>query len=181
MDNHPAGRSLTSTLQRLFGTDGESILTNVLRGGGVGGYDELFVARRSRDGVDETTLIVGVDVCKESFLDTVPSDEEGVTGVGVDVAELARFECGYLVAVLAVVPVEVHAVGRLVVEFDVEFFVWANVVDVDFAGGGDGGLVGRGCRWEKEEERGEEQEQVHFQEGGSWLLVAQEPRARAYL
>lgn len=48
-------------------------------------------------------------------------------------------------SVLAIVPVQVDAVGRAVGEFYGEFFVGRDGgVDVDFAGGGDGGRVG--CR-----------------------------------
>jgi hypothetical protein len=147
-----------------LGTYRESILTHVFRGGCIGRYDELFVTTFTGDSVDETMFIGGIHIGKESFFNSVTGNEKGVTGIRVDGAEFAWLECGHLVAVFAVVPVEVDAVGRLVVEFYAEFFVWGDGVvgDVDFAGGGDGGLVGCGSWWEEREEEGdEEKEQVH--------------------
>ena len=102
------------------GTNGKTILTYVLAGCGIGGDDELLCGRIG-DGVDQSRFVGGVHVDKETFFDAVSCDEEGVIGVGVDGAGFAGFEGGDVVAVLAVVPVDVDAVGGLVEDGEGEF------------------------------------------------------------
>mmetsp|Transcript_26590 Transcript_26590/g.54794 ORF Transcript_26590/g.54794 Transcript_26590/m.54794 type:complete len:465 (-) Transcript_26590:153-1547(-) len=116
--DHPAGAAATAPRRGLRGADGEAVAAGVGGGGGVGGDDEALVSLR--DG-EEQARVVG----EEGFLDAVAGDEEGVAEEGVQEGGFAGGEGGEVGAVLAVVPVDVHAEGGGVGDADGELFVGA--------------------------------------------------------
>ena len=138
--NHPAWGSLAVTSLRGGRTDGESVLAHIIAGGGLFGNYELLLWR-SGDGVDQPRFSGSVNVDKEALFYSMPCHEERVVGVGVDRTGLAGVQCGDVVSVLSIVPVDVHAVGGLIEDAKGEF---VGGREKDFAGGGDGGFISMG-------------------------------------